>query len=226
MRILLALLLALPALALAKDDDFTLVGAAVRTRPEFDGSSDRTLDVHPVLRYYGDRWFARTTQGLLEGGARWNVRRLFDVGAQVNYEQGPRDGSPDASLGLHAEIDRMMGRVPLNGLVRVRQHLDSDRGAALDLRGNVGVFGRYGILAAVFAQATFANEKNFQSYYGVNESGYLMRIVGIQGAYDLTPRWSLTSNLEHHHLSDAAAKSPFITQRGGVYFSAGLSYRF
>ncbi len=225
MRWLLAAVLALPALAAAKDD-YTLIGAAVRTRPEFDGSADRTIDVHPVLRYYGEHWFARTTQGLLEGGARWNVRKAFDVGAQVNYEQGPRDGSPDASLGLHAELDRMAGRVPLNGLVRVRQHLDTDRGAALDLRASVGVFGSYGILAAVFAQATFASEKHFQSYYGVNESGYLMRILGIQGAYDLTPRWSLTSNLEHHHLGDNAARSPFVAQRGGVYFSAGASYRF
>src|SRR3954462_655658 len=125
-----------------------------------------------------------------------------------------------------AELDRMAGRVPLNGLVRVRQHLDTDRGAALDLRASVGVFGSYGILAAVFAQATFASEKHFQSYYGVNESGYLMRILGIQGAYDLTPRWSLTSNLEHHHLGDNAARSPFVAQRGGVYFSAGASYRF
>jgi len=118
LRWLLAFMLALPVVALAKED-FTLIGAAVRTRPEFDGSSDRTIDVHPVLRYYGERWFARTTQGLLEGGARWNVRQSFDVGAQLNYEQGPRDGSPDASLGLHAESDRMMGRVPLNALVRV-----------------------------------------------------------------------------------------------------------
>ena len=225
MRLLLLALLALPTLAAAKDD-YTLIGAAVRTRPEFDGSSDRTIDVHPVLRYYGERWFARTTQGVLEGGARWNVRQSFDVGAQLNYEQGPRDGSPDGSVGVHAEFDRMMGRVPLNGLIRLRQHVDTDRGAELDLRGNIGVFGDYGILAAVFGQFTFANQKKFQSYYGVNESGLLMRIVGIQGAYDLTPRWSLTTNLEHHHLSDNAAKSSFVTQRGGVYFSAGLSYRF
>ena len=74
MRWVLAFMHALPVVALAKED-FTLIGAAVRTRPEFDGSSDRTIDVHPVLRYYGERWFARTTQGLLEGGARWNVRQ-------------------------------------------------------------------------------------------------------------------------------------------------------
>ena len=225
MRYLLALLLLIPSFAIAKDD-YTLIGGAVRTRPEFDGSSERTIDVHPVLRYYGERWFARTTQGVLEGGARWNVRQSFDVGAQLNYEQGPRDGSPDASIGVHAEVDRMLGRVPLNGLVRLRQHVDTDRGAELDLRGNVGVFGEYGILAAVFGQITLANEKKFQSYYGVNESGLLVRILGIQGAYDLTPRWVLTSNLERHHLGDNAAKSSLVKQRGGVYFSAGMSYRF
>ena len=225
MRRLLLALLALPALAAAQDN-FVLIGGAVRTRPEFDGSSERTIDVHPTLRYYGDRWFARTTQGMLEGGARWGLRQGLDFGAQLAYEQGPRDGSPDASLGVHAEADHKIGRVPINGLVRVRQHVNTDRGSELDLRGNVGVFGDYGILAAVFAQATFASEKHFQSYYGVDESGFLMRVIGIQGAYDLTPRWSLTSNLEHHHLGDNAAKSPFVTQRGGVYFSTGLSYRY
>lgn len=225
MRLCLLLLLALPSLVLAKDD-FTLIGGAVRTRPEFDGSSDRVIDVHPVLRYYGERWFARTTQGVLEGGARWDLRRDFQVGAQLGYEQGPRDSDPGASIGLHAEGDRTFGRVPLNGLVRVRQHLDTDRGTELDLRANVGVFGDYGILAAVFAQSTFASEQHFESYYGVKESGLLKTIVGIQGAYDLTPRWSLTGNLEHHRLGERAAKSAFVTQRGGVYFSAGLSYRF
>lgn len=226
MRHLLFVLLALPSLVLAKED-FTLIGAAVRTRPEFDGSSERTIDVHPVLRYYGERWFARTTQGVLEGGARWDLRRDFQVGAQLAYEQGPRnEENPGASIGLHAEGDRTFGRVPLNGLVRLRQHLDTDRGTQLDLRANVGVFGDYGILAAVFAQSTFASEKYFQSYYGINESGLLNTILGIQGAYNVTPRWSLTTNLEHHHLSDNAARSPLVRQRHGVYFSAGASYRF
>ena len=225
MRLFLALLIAWPSWVLAKDD-FTLIGAAVRTRPEFDGSSERTIDVHPVLRYYGERWFARTTQGVLEGGARWDLRRDFQLGAQLAYEQGPRDKDPGASIGFHAEGDRTFGRVPLNGLVRVRQHLDADRGIELDLRANVGVFGDYGVLAAVFAQSTFASSDYFESYYGVSDSGLLKTILGIQGAYQLTHRWTLTSNLEHHRLSDNAAKSPFVAQRGGVYFSAGASYRF
>ena len=225
MRLCLLLLLAIPTLVIAKED-YTLIGAAVRTRPEYDGSSERLIDVHPVLRYYGERWFARTTQGVLEGGARWDLRRDFQVGAQLGYEQGPRDKDPGASIGLHAEGDRIFGRVPLNGLVRVRQHLDTDRGTELDLRANVGVFGDYNILAAIFAQSTFASEKHFDSYYGLKESGLLMTILGIQGAYNFTPRWSLTANLEHRHLSDNAARSPFVQQRHAVYFSTGVSYRF
>jgi len=35
---------------------------------------------------------------------------------------------------MHAERDRTIGRVPLNGLVRTRQHLDTDRGLELDTR--------------------------------------------------------------------------------------------
>src|SRR5215212_4659572 len=84
------LLLALPTLVLGQDD-YKLLGAYVRTRPDFDGSKDRTVDIVPMVRYYGDRWFARTTQGILEGGARWTLRPDLELGAQVAYEQGPRD---------------------------------------------------------------------------------------------------------------------------------------
>ena len=46
----------------------TLLGAALRSRPDYDGASDQVGDVIPVIRYYGQPWFARTTQGVLEGG--------------------------------------------------------------------------------------------------------------------------------------------------------------
>jgi hypothetical protein len=71
---------------------------------------------------------------------------------------------------MHAEGDRTIGRVPLNGLVRIRQHLDTDRGLELDTRATVGVYGAHGVLAGVFAQAARASEKHFQAYYGVRES--------------------------------------------------------
>jgi outer membrane scaffolding protein for murein synthesis (MipA/OmpV family) len=225
MRRLLLVLLALPAFAAAQED-YKLIGAGVRTRPEFDGARDRTVDLIPVLRYYGKPWFARTTQGILEGGARWTVRRDLEVGAQLAYEQGPRDRDPGASIGLHAEGDRTFGRVPLNGLLRLRQHLDTDRGLELDARGTVGVYGDYGVQAGVFLQATWASEKKFESYYGVRESGLLFTSIGALASYDLAPRWTLVGSLEHRRLSDDAARSPIVDRRSGIYASAGLGYRF
>ena len=80
----LFLLLCLSLSAQAQDD-YTLIGAGVRTRPEFDGSRERTVDIVPVLRYYGRPWFARTTQGILEGGARMELAPGLAVGAQIAY---------------------------------------------------------------------------------------------------------------------------------------------
>ncbi|MFN2646112.1 MAG: MipA/OmpV family protein [Burkholderiales bacterium] len=222
-RFLLLVAMVLPSLAAAED---TLLGAAVRTRPRYDGSADRTVDVVPLLRYYGAPWFARTTQGILEGGARSSVRRGLDVGAQVAYEQGPRDHDPGASIGVHMEGDRTIGRVPLNGLVRLRQHVDADRGLELDARATVGVYGSRGIAAGLFAQATWASEKHFESYYGVRESGLLFTSIGALASYELTARWQLVGSLEHRHVSDEAARSPLVERRSAVYANAGLAYRF
>ncbi len=225
MRLLLLAALAWPMFACAQDD-YTLLGAGLRTRPEFDGSKDRTVDVIPVVRYYGRPWFARTTQGVLEGGARWNLRQGVDLGAQLAYEQGPRDHDPGASIGAHAEFDAHIGRMPLNALARVRQHLDTDRGAALDLRATAGVYGSHGVQAGVFAQASFASGKNFRAYYGLADSGLLFTSLGVLASYELTQRWMLVGSTELRRLSDDAAKSPFVSRRNGVYASLGLGYRF
>ena len=225
MRLALLILLALP-LAPAAEDDYTLFGAGVRTRPKFDGSSDRTVDLIPVVRYYGRPWFARTTQGLLEGGARWNLRPGLDTGVQLAYEQGPRDHDPDASLGVHLEADRMIGPAPVNALLRLRQHLDTDRGTQLDARATVGVYGGHGAALGLFVQGTWASEKSFEAYYGVRDSGLLFVAVGALGSYDLTHRWTLVGSLESRRLSDEAAKSPIVARRSGVYASAGIAYRF
>ena len=223
MRRFFFLLALLPTLSWA---DYSMIGAGIRTRPEYDGSSDRTVDVIPVLRYYGKPWFARTTQGILEGGARWTLRRNLDAGVLAAYEQGPRDGNPGASIGFYVEGDRDIGRVPLNGLIRVRQHVDTDRGMEVDTRATVGVYGSHGILAGVFAQATWATQKKFREYYGVDDSGLLFTSLGLLGSYELTNRWMLVASLEHRRLSDDAARSPIVEKRSGVYASTGLGYRF
>jgi outer membrane scaffolding protein for murein synthesis (MipA/OmpV family) len=114
----------------------------------------------------------------------------------------------------------------LNGLIRVRQHVDTDRGLEVDTRATVGVYGSHGILAGVFAQATWATQKKFREYYGVEDSGLLFTSLGLLGSYELTNRWMLVGSVEHRRLSDDAARSPIVEKRSGFYASTGLGYRF
>lgn len=220
--LLVALLWALEASA----QNPTLAGAGIRSRPDFDGASERKTDLIPVLRYYGRPWFARTTQGMLEGGARWSAGPGLDIGAQLAYEQGPRDTDPGSSLGVHAEWDRKLGPVPVDALVRVRQHLDSERGLQADLRVTAGVYEGHGVLAGVFGQFTVASEKYFRAFYGVDESGLLYTSLGVLASYDLARRWVLVGSVERRHMSDNAGRSPLVAQRSASYGALGLAYRF
>src|SRR3990170_1630925 len=125
MRLVCMLMVLIPLGVQAEE---ILLGAGARNRPVFDGSGDQTTDLIPVVRYYGRPWFARTTQGILEGGIRGTLAQGFAVGMQLAYEQGPLDKDPGASLGVHLEWDGRLGPAPITLLGRLRDYLDAGRG--------------------------------------------------------------------------------------------------
>jgi outer membrane scaffolding protein for murein synthesis (MipA/OmpV family) len=221
----LCVLLSAPAQA---QDNPILVGAALRTRPAYDGSASQRTDVVPVLRYYGRRWFARTTQGMLEAGVRTELDRDFFAGAQLAYEAGREDPhiATGASAGLHLEWDRMLGRMPLTFLVRARHHLDPDLGGQADLRVTAGVYSRGGFLAGLFGQATWGTENAVRSRYGPPNSGLLFTSIGLITSYDLTRHWLLVAGVESRQLRDEATKSPLAERTSNYYANAGAAYRF
>lgn len=223
MRLVCMLMVLIPLGVQAEE---ILLGAGTRNRPVFDGSADQTTDLIPVLRYYGKPWFARTTQGVLEGGARFALKPGLDGGVQLAYEQGPRDGDPGASLGLHMELDTKIGPAPLNLLARTRTQLDSDRGSQADLRATLGIYGGGGLQAGVFGQATWASEKHMQAYYGVGDAGLLFTSVGLLGSYDLARHWVAVASAELRRLASEPSRSGFVQDRTNHYLSAGLAYRF
>jgi outer membrane scaffolding protein for murein synthesis (MipA/OmpV family) len=243
-RLLLALLMPLSALAqTAPPEDYTLIGAGVRTRPAYDGSSSQTTDVIPVLRYYGKPLFARTTQGILEGGIRTELSPGLAVGAQLAYEAGrersesnflSNNNVPDidwgASVGVHAEWDTKLGPAPLNVLGRIRQNIDRDRGAQADLRLTAGVYGSGGVQAGVFTQATWANRQSNRAYYGqagFDPSGGLLFVsLGVLGSVDLGRHLVLVLSLEGRRLQGDAARSPLAERTSNHYASAGVAYKF
>jgi len=241
---ILVLLAPLAAIAqTAPPEDYTLIGAGVRTRPAYDGSSSQTTDVIPVLRYYGKPLFARTTQGILEGGIRTEVSPGLAVGAQLAYEAGRKrsesnflsnNNIPDidwgASAGIHAEWDTKIGPAPLNVLGRLRQNIDRDRGAQADLRLTAGVYGSGGVQAGVFTQATWANRQSNRAYYGQPgfdpAGGLLFVSLGALGSVDLGQHLVLVASLEHRRLQGDAARSPLAERTSNHYASAGVAYKF
>ena len=230
-----------------------LLGPGVRLRPAYDGSDSRRTEAVPVIRYFGAPWFVRSTQGVLEGGARLRLAPGLHLGAQIAYEPGRRSRESDlleargvadvdrgASLGAHLEWDHKVGPAPITVLARVRQHTESDRGAQADLRVSVGVFehGRFG--AGVFTQATWASEKSTRSLYGVTPqesaatglrtyqpgAGLLFGSAGLLWSFELSPDWVVVGSLEARRLLGDADGSPLTERSTNGYVSAGVAYRF
>src|SRR5467141_4184436 len=66
-----------------------LIGPAARSRPAYDGSRSQDVDAVPILDYDSGLLFARTVQGVLEGGVHAaQLGSGFTIGAQLAYEEG------------------------------------------------------------------------------------------------------------------------------------------
>ena len=126
----------------AQPEQSNLIGPAVRSRPAYDGSKSQLADIVPILDYSSSPVFARTVQGVLEGGAHAEIGSGFTLGAQLAYEEGRKasessflrdrnvaDIGIGVSYGVHAEWDTKLGPAPVLLLARVRQQARSERGA-------------------------------------------------------------------------------------------------
>jgi MipA family protein len=253
--LIVALGLVLPAAARAQSssDDYALLGAGVRSRPAYDGSASQHAELIPVVRYYGRPFFARTTQGMLEGGARMELAPGLAFGVQLAYEAGRRasesaflrdhgveDLKTGASLGFHLEWDGKLGRSPVNLLLRTRQNADTDRSDQIDFRGTAGIYGSGRVSAGVFAQTTWATAKGTNTLYGITQdqsaatglpafqagSGFLFASLGILGSVDVSRDWVAVWSLEGRRLQGDARRSPLAERTSNYYVSLGLAYRF
>ena len=239
----------LPAFAELSED--ALLGPGLRWRPAYDGSASQRIEFVPVVRYFGQPWFMRSTQGVLEGGVRMGLAPGLHAGAQLAYEPWRETSESDflknhnasslkrgASIGAHLEWDYKIGPMPITLLARARQRTDSDRGAEADLRLSAGVFESGRVGAGVFAQATWANANATGSFYAVTPqsatglpafsagSGWLFSSFGFLWSVDLTRDWIVVGSMEARHLRGDAARSPLTERPTNYYASAGLAYRF
>ncbi len=248
----IAACLAPEAMAQSTPDE-KIIGLGLRVRPAYEGADSSRGEAIPYLRLYGDHLFARTTQGLLEGGWRTGPYGAWVFGAQVAYEDGRvtndsaflkahrfDDLNAGASAGVHAEGDWMIGAMPLNALVRYRQNIDSDQGAQADFRLTAGILSRRGVEAGVFGQLTWANSRSTQSYFGITPqqsvvtglpaynagSGPRYVQLGLLGSVNLSEHWLIPWGASVQRLQGDAGDSPIVQDRTNWTINAGIAYRF
>lgn len=243
----------LPLAAAAELSNESLLGPGLRSRPAYDGSNSQRTELVPVVRYFGQPWFVRSTQGVLEAGARTELMPGLYGGAQLAYEPGRQssesgflenrhvaDVQRGASAGLQLEWDHKVGPVPITLLGRVRKNLKSELGTQLDLRLSAGVFQGGSFSAGVFGQAVWADAKATGAYYGMTpqqssvtnltvfqgESGLLHASAGLLWSLDLSQKWVAVGSIERRRLQGDAARSPLVKRRSNNYLSAGVAYRY
>ena len=255
---LLAIVLSVSGLPCAWAQDAahvkTLLGAGLWSRPAYDGADGgQTTALIPVVRHYGRTWFARTTFGVLEGGTRAELVSGLTVGAQLAYEGG-RDSAESGFLsvrrlpnlpvsvswGVHAELEKNIGPMPLIALLRYRQDVDGARGAQTDLRLTAGIFDQGGLSAGVFVQTTWADTKASRYYYGLSpqqaaisglaafdaQGGPLFNAAGLLWSYELASKWMLLGSFESRWLRGDAINSPLAQVGTSRYASLGVAYQY
>jgi len=250
------LLLSPISLAFAADTSSpTLIGASVRIGPEYDGSRSTAIGLTPVLMYSKDHWFARTTEGVLEAGAKAKLFGNFYYGIQAAYEEGRDSNNADflqmhhvesidssLSLGGFIQYQNIIKSVPVDILVRYRKDVDSSRGDQVDLRFTAGIYRSKDekLNAEIFVQSTWANDKAIQSYYGINNDeafatklsafhpsgGNLYNEFGFWCSYNLSSHWMLMGYIERHQLEGDARNSPLTEVSHNNYFSFGAAYQY
>ncbi len=229
------------------------VGPAVRTQPEYEGASGTTEVPVLLLNFERGPLFAGTSRSLAEVGVRLKVHRSMNIGAQIAFERGrARKDSAflrrhalanidhGASIGPFAEASYKIGPLPVEWLVRLRQHLDQDLGAQLDFRGTCGLYGDDFLRAGLFAQLTLATRKSNQRHFGVSAqesalgglpqysaSGGLRHFtVGALASVRLTPRWDVIAVTEWRQALGAMRDSPVVEDEVGFLATIGALYWF
>jgi len=246
-------LIAALALPCVGQDAENFLGIGVRDRPAYDGAASHRVDAIPYVRLYGAHWFARTTQGILEGGWRTQPFGGWVFGAQLAYEEGRiadesaflkdhrlADVDPSVSAGLHAEGDWQIGPMPINALLRLRHDLNADNGTQADVRATAGILQWGRLRAGVYGQLTWGDATSTQRYFGLTPQqsaasglpaynagpGLRSAQAGLLGDVDVCPRLAGLWSIDLQRMLGDARDSPLVQARTTWSANAGLAYRF
>jgi outer membrane protein len=233
--------------------DWTItVGLEGRVEPIFQGSRDFALRPYPLFdirrfgtpeRFHGPR--DGFGVGLFEGSN-------FQIGAVGQYRIARRESDDPAAL--HG-----LGNVPwalevgafaeywwvpwLRTRAEVRQGFNGHHGVVADVFMDAVVPVNPQLTMSGGPRVTFATTAATRPYFSINEvqsaasglpvfaaeGGVRSVGAGAQARYFWTPQWATHAFVEYERLSDDAASSPLVTERGSANqwtFGLGATHSF
>ncbi len=249
----LAIFALTPLFARAELSYDPMLGPGVRSRPAYDGSDAQLYQFVPVIRFFGDPWFVRSTQDVLEGGVRRALAPGLLAGLQLAYEPGRKtiespflrahqlpDVDRGTSVGSHLEWDGRINGAPVSVLARLRQHTDPHRGMQSDLRLNLGLFRRGPFALGASAECTWASAASTRAFYNISAQesvatglpaystagGWLSSSYSLGWRLELGKRWLALGGVDWRHLLGGASASPLAERASNHYVVGGIAWRF
>ncbi len=251
--VLFFILLSISMYSFAELTNNPLIGGGIEVQPAYDGSRNEVAYPVPLIRYFGQHWFIRDTQEILEGGLRQELLPGLFIGAQLAYEPGRLTYqsnllqqhqipgiAPSASVGGHIEWDTQWGPMPINLLLRDRQRMGPVSGTLIDARLTAGILDYHHLGLALYSQSTWANHTYNQDFYGVNTplanqsglsnytpgSGLLFNSFGLMGGYSFNSHWALFSSVENRRMTSLVTQSPLVDAGSVRYINLSLIYQY
>lgn len=257
-KTLVTLLLLSPLCSLAQEfspekGQSLAIGMAAQRNAAFPGAHRTHILPIPLIHWERGVLFIRSSKGMEEAGARWQLTDDFSAGSQIVFELG-RDSDDSlllqqlrmpniphgTSVGVHAEYSTHIGPAPVDALLRLRQRNGSQRGALADVRIEVGVYGNKYVGVQTYVQSTWANREAMDSDFGVKadnaafigipayqaDAGLRNYLVGVAGKLDLDTEWMAIGSVEYNTLIGDAADSPVTEQKNSQAITLGVMYKF
>lgn len=227
-----------------KHDWSLIVGAGALYEPKYEGSDEFEVSPIPFVVFtYGD-WLEIDPRGVSVTAYKANG---FSVSGNVGYETGRKhdDGDRLKELGDIDFAATVGAKVAYEwGPVELYASVDQTINGSESLIGKVGV--EYSapvterLMIGAKAEATIANDKHMQTYFGINaaqaarsglteykaQAGLKRVDVSASATYALSEHWLVRGEAGVGVLTGDAADSPIVEKKVQPSISAFVGYKF
>ena len=214
-------------------------------QPKYEGASGNKASVFPAITYDAPNgFFIDATSGM---GFNLSRNPAFEIGPRLTLDMG-RD-EPDAlhgmgkmpvtaDAGFFADV-YLSEQFGFQSSFRYGAGYHHD-GAVIDVGASYAFVAHEETRVSLDLSASWGNRQYLQSYFGVDagqaarsayapyqpSAGWYQSRVGLSANLPIDKVWSIYGTLGRAHLTDRAARSPYVVNRNPADLLFAVSYKY